>query len=354
MRGIAALIVLFHHFTYMFYPAVFRTEDWRSALLYPLIAGHESVMFFFVLSGFVLALPYLRGKNQTYPTFLWRRVLRIYGPYLGALAIAIAGCAVWHGKLGSSGWAAATWGKQVDLRSVVEHILFIGNYNYSRYNTAFWSLVYEMRISIVFPLLFLAAYRLRLRYALLLIVACTLIGVSVFSGKTLITVEYAAIFIIGILLAKHLDSLKDAYRRSAAWKHWMLVLLSILLYDGWHLVSDRGPLWHLGDMPIAVGAAGLVVVGINSRSAQRILNSPTPAFLGKISYSFYLVHGTVLFAMAAALKDKVSPAEFFILCLPSAILLSWGFYQAVEAPFMRMSRKVGQHARDHAVARKIV
>lgn len=342
MRGIAALIVLFSHFVNMFYPAVRSTTGWRSELLYPLIAGHESVMFFFVLSGFVLALPFLRGKSHPYPIFLWRRVLRIYGPYLGALILAIAGCAIWHNRLGSTGWAAGTWGRQVDIRSVIEHIAFLGNYDYSRYDTAFWSLVYEMRISIIFPVLFFVTDRLRLRYTAILAAACILIGVCASNSKSLITLEYAAIFMVGILLAKNLASLSELYRRSTVWERWLLVAFAFLFYNGGHLLTGLGPLWHLGDMPVVAGAVGFMLVGLNSSRARSILNSTVPAFLGKISYSFYLVHGTVLFAMAAMLKDKIRPLDFLVLYIPVAILLSWGFYRAVEAPFTRLSRNAAR------------
>lgn len=342
MRGLAAIIVLSHHFVHMFYPPTTFTSGWQSVFLYPLISGHESVMFFFILSGFVLSLPFLRGKNQPYSIFLRRRILRIYGPYLGALALALIGCALWHNRLGSTGWRAATWSRQVDLRSVLQHVLFIGDYNYERYNTAFWSLVYEMRISIIFPLLFVVVNKLKAKYILLIVAACTLVGVHDAEHQFLITFEYAGVFLIGALLAKNLDALNGLSRRQGTARHILFALLSLTLYFGGHRAASIGPLWHLGDMPVAVGAAGLLILGLNSFKASRALNSVVPTFLGRISYSLYLVHGTVLFAMAAVLQNKVSHPVFFLIYLPSAILLSWGFYVAVEEPFMLMSRNVGR------------
>ena len=44
--------------------------------------GPEAVILFFVLSGFVLSLPAVNGRPQTYPTFITRRIFRIYVPYL--------------------------------------------------------------------------------------------------------------------------------------------------------------------------------------------------------------------------------------------------------------------------------
>ena len=58
-------------------------------------------------------------------------------------------------------WINFTWSEPVTLHLVMQHILFLGNYDWSQFNTAFWSLVYEMRISLVFPLIALAVLRLR-------------------------------------------------------------------------------------------------------------------------------------------------------------------------------------------------
>lgn len=344
MRGLAAVVVLGNHFRNMFYPTATFAHGWQSVFLYPLVSGRESVMFFFLLSGFVLSLPFLRGKTQPYWIFLRRRVLRIYGPYLGALALALIGCAIWHSRLGSTGWRGATWSRQVDLKSVLQHVLFIGNYNYERYNTAFWSLVYEMRISIIFPLLFVVANKLKARYTLLIVAACTLVGVHAVQHQFLITFEYVGVFLIGVLLAKNLDMLNGLYRRQGTVQHILLALLSLLFYFGGHRIASAGPLWHLGDMPVVLGAVGLLILGLNSVKTSRALNSVIPTFLGRISYSLYLVHGTVLFAMAAALQNKVSPPVFFLIYFPTAILLSWGFYVAVEEPFMVMSRNVGRRS----------
>jgi peptidoglycan/LPS O-acetylase OafA/YrhL len=342
MRGIAALVVLFTHFRNMAYPSVSFNHGWR-ILVYSLVSGRESVMFFFLLSGFVLSLPLLRGKGQRYSVFIRRRVLRIYGPYIGALVLALAGCAMFHNQVGTTVWASGTWYAPVSFDSVVQHVLFIGNYDYAQYNTAFWSLVYEMRISIIFPLLFLVAYKLRTRYVLLVIASLTLLGVHPGSHKYLITLEYAGVFLIGALLAKKFDVLSARYLSLTTAQRVALGLTSYLLYSYGHHLVNIGPLWHLRDMPIAVGAAGFIVIGVNSSVASRILNSMVPAFLGRISYSFYLVHGTILFAMSAMLLDRVSHPIFFLLYFPTAIFLSWGFYVAVERPFMLWSRSVGRH-----------
>ena len=351
MRGLAALIVLLHHFVHMFYPGVQFSTNPAALMFYPFISGHESVMFFFILSGFVLALPFLRGKKQPYLVFLSRRILRIYGPYLAALLLALGGCALWHNRLGTGGWAAGTWFAPVTWIPVRQHLLLIGNYNYAQYNTAFWSLVYEMRISIIFPLLFLLANKLRTAATIALIVIFASVGIQLeghaasglLSPQTTITLEYIAVFLVGIVIAKNLDSLCARYTKLTIWQRSCIAVGSFALYFGSHpLALKWEPFWHLGDMPVAVGAAGILLVGINSPLARKSLNSPVPAFFGRISYSLYLVHGTVLFALAALWKGVVSPPVLFFLFLSTSVLASWGFYRAIELPFTRWSQRVGR------------
>jgi peptidoglycan/LPS O-acetylase OafA/YrhL len=342
MRGLAALVVVFHHFAHMFFPDGKIGTGITKFILFPFIAGHASVMLFFLLSGFVLSLPFLQAKSQPYLVFIQRRVLRIYGPYLGALLLSLAGCALWHNRFGAIQWASITWNHPVELKSVAQHLLFIGDYDYTQYNTAFWSLVYEMRISLIFPLLFIIVDRLSLIGSIFVIAGFTLAGIHVGVHQTLITFEYIAIFLIGILLAKSMDQIGLLYKSISPTSRILFALLSAAVYICGHSLVVYGPIWHLGDIPTALGAAGLIVIALNSVVASRLLDTPIPSFLGRISYSLYLVHGTVLFAMTALMGNKISHVLFFGLYLTVSILLSWGFYLGVEAPFMRMSRRVGR------------
>ena len=68
--------------------------------------GAEAVILFFVLSGFVLSLPAVDGRPQSYFTFVTRRIFRIYVPYLAALAVSVAAAFCLHGSATGSNWVA--------------------------------------------------------------------------------------------------------------------------------------------------------------------------------------------------------------------------------------------------------
>jgi peptidoglycan/LPS O-acetylase OafA/YrhL len=330
----------------------------RALFWYPLVAGHESVILFFLLSGFVLSIPYLRGTGQSYPIFLLRRILRIYCPYLCALGLAVAANAVWHGKLPMpSSWSNMTWATPVNSKDVSQAILMLGHYNYQRFDTAFWSLVEEMRISIIFPFLFIFARRAGVRITLFTAaICCLLIHFATAAGSQLFSIinslQYAAVFLCGILMALNLEKLAAWYRSLDRVGKAVLLTSSFLLFELGHLAASdawrggwRLEEWNVKDWPVIVGAAGLLLIGLQSNQARKFLNSPVPRFLGRISYSLYLVHATVLFALAFMLQGRITRIVAFLIYLPTALVLSTIFCILIEEPFMNLGRRLSRSPR---------
>jgi len=101
LRGLAALVVVLHHALLASAPnlasvysvspsASLGKVEWLLAYtpLHIVWAGQEFVVVFFVLSGFVLSLPAVRGKQQPASSYYPSRLLRLYIPVWGALAFA--------------------------------------------------------------------------------------------------------------------------------------------------------------------------------------------------------------------------------------------------------------------------
>jgi peptidoglycan/LPS O-acetylase OafA/YrhL len=217
---------------------------------------------------------------------------------------------------------------------------------------AFWSLVYEMRVSLIFPFLFLMARRLGTYGTLGAIALCTWLGVRdpssgltrLLGHQTVVTLEYIGIFLLGLLVARNLSSLETWYRGLGKFGRTGFGLVAFLLYFESHLLNQRW-FWHFGDMLIAVGAAGGLLIVLCSKVAHTVLTHPIPAFLGRISYSLYLVHGTLLVGLYYAFHKRLTGMWFLALFFPLCALLAWGFYETVEAPFMRKSQQVGRSAK---------
>jgi peptidoglycan/LPS O-acetylase OafA/YrhL len=77
LRGAAALAVVIHHSANVY----LDTETRKLGILTPILhalarLGHPAVLLFFVLSGFVLYVSFLRGHDRSYRSCFYRRVFR--------------------------------------------------------------------------------------------------------------------------------------------------------------------------------------------------------------------------------------------------------------------------------------
>src|SRR5436190_7477721 len=218
LRGLAACSVVLLHATNIL-PAIYDNPHplwWlNSTPLALLRAGYPSVIFFFILSGYVLALPFLKGPIAYWP-FIARRVCRIWIPYAAAMVVSIA-CALWFYPTHISG--LSRWANQTvpfpSLRLLLNHVFLIGSFDSQTYNRVFWSLVYEMRISLIFPLLVLllqlgAWWKVLGAAVTLSIAELAVERLPIWSGSNEfpMTLHYAGLFVVGMLLAREMPRLQ--------------------------------------------------------------------------------------------------------------------------------------------------
>jgi len=333
-------------------------------LLTPFYSGREAVVLFFILSGLVLSLPYLRGRGQPYPIYLVRRILRIYGPYLVAIAFAVLGDSLWHGHPFHGEWAAADWSRAPSLHLVLQHVLFIGVFDWHQYDFVIWSLIQEMRISILFPLLWLLVRRFGGSTALAAGVVFSAAALYFLPGypdtstrySLLIALHYITFFVVGILLASGLTKVEVWWKRLSQTKRRLLMLAACIAYFGDATFAVRGlrPFFH-GEVPVvtwgivadwiaAAGAAGLIVICLHEGGVRRALKTMPARFLGRISYSLYLVHPVVLLAITFGFGEKLSLWVQFPIYVAGSLVVAWLFCMAVEEQFIRWSRAVANWA----------
>jgi peptidoglycan/LPS O-acetylase OafA/YrhL len=107
-------------------------------------------------------------------------------------------------------------------------------------------------------------------------------------------------------------------------------------------LHDSRPLYMTADWFVAVGALGYIVVGLNAPLAKRFLNSLVPRFLGKISYSLYLIHGPILLAVTFFIRNRISMWGQLPIYLFLTITCSYLFFLCVEEPFVRAGQRLGK------------
>ena len=347
LRGLAALSVVFYHFRRLQeVPLNTHSKILGVTLLQLITAGTEAVVLFFILSGFVLSIPAIRGKPQPYRVFFVRRVFRIYLPYLAALGFAVWGALTFHGGLPLSPWFHKTWSHPVDSGLVWQHIFFWGSFDDAQFNTAFWSVIVEMRVSLFFPVL--CALTLKMKPGLSLVFAAGLSALSFLlcflypqQQSLFLTFHYTALFVVGIFLARLQKKMSALYATLSRLAKFALAILSLLMFVyGGRLVFRFTSASQLVDWPIALGAAGIMFFGLNSGLFKKILLVRPIQWLGLSSYSMYLMHGTVLFTLVYALYGRIPLLAILPIYLFSVLIVTTCFYFLVEKPTMEWGRRL--------------
>ena len=356
LRGLAALAVVFQHHLL----ALPRLEPgghaaaamgwFRMAPLHAAWDGHAAVILFFVLSGFVLSLPYHRGTNPTYRAYLLKRGLRIYPPYWVAVGAAIV-LGTWLGGAevaGLSRWVNGPWSSPATPLLVAQHALLVPSFRNNAFDPVLWSLVHEVRLSIAFPLLMALVLGRGWRTVLAGSVALSLAGLLAARlgggrlGDYPLTLYYVVAFVVGALAAGHRESLIARYRRLPDWGKAAWFVGAIGLYD-FEYVLPGARLLHAGpstDYAATLGAAMLVVGVLGSPRAGGVLLGRVPAFLGRISYSLYLIHAVVLLAMVHLLAGALPLGALLPASMAIGISLAAISYRFIEAPTMALARRL--------------
>jgi peptidoglycan/LPS O-acetylase OafA/YrhL len=215
VRFLAALSVVLYHTWSETFPD--RPFKWP---------GHEAVVVFFVLSGYVIAFSAMR-PGVTWRVYLEHRIARIAPPAYAALLLAIVVCLVKPSVLGD---ASLWWG-------TISNALFIGQAGPfavdAPLNPPFWSLNYEVWYYAIFGVWLFAAPRWRLGLAA---VAALLAGPRI--------LMLFPVWLFGVLLYRRMPDLKPG----VAWICFVATLVAGALMT-WLNVSDHLRAWFYATVP---------------------------------------------------------------------------------------------------------
>jgi peptidoglycan/LPS O-acetylase OafA/YrhL len=336
LRGLAAVTVVCHHWDRALWA---NRPSWP---LIPLVSGYEAVILFFVLSGYVLSLPVWRERQPPYPEYLVRRVCRIYLPYLAALALAIVGCYFFgNSLLPLTPWFYETWHTPLSPQLIFRQILMDPG---PQLNTAFWSLRYEMEMSLIFPFVCMLMLRTGRYSGIFLILAIkavshVLLGSRFGQSHWMLTLSYSEFFIAGATIARAQEPLKRLVSRMSQPLLWITLTLTVITY--FYIASFSN---NAGNYEMVAVCCLIILIqdprmhlGLQSRAAE---------YLGRISYSSYLVHGTVLFTLLSLLYGKIPLAWLAVIYGAATLVISHLFCVFLEEPSQRLGRRIGTHMRE--------
>ncbi|HDR7620860.1 TPA: acyltransferase [Bacillus mycoides] len=361
IRGISSLVVMIGHYLMIF--SAFQNysyEDNKPFVVYLLketparlifSSGNESVIIFFVLSGFVL-YESIQKTNSSYGSYLLKRICRIYIPYIVAIVIAII-CQTTISKYGISylsEWFNRSWTIESSLSLIAQHVLLVGKYNTDTYNSVIWSLVHEMRISIIFPLVLMVCLRKTVRGSLLSLFSfsiCSVVILFLFrSSLTLtsyvLTLHYTVLFLLGALVAKYKNNLIAFYSNCTKNTKitWFLFAILLYMYEG--LIGEIKVLnnFIFRDYVVAISACLFVILSLSVSTFSTLLRNKYLLYLGKISYSLYLYHLISLFSLIYMLNEILPLTIILIMSLILSLILATISYLFVEKFSFRLGKYI--------------
>ncbi|MBD2208302.1 acyltransferase [Nostoc linckia FACHB-104] len=302
LRGVAALFVVIHHFSYYTLPKTGSTLSTYSNFFHN---GYLWVDFFFILSGFIMTHVYARDfsakvTSDNYRSYLLSRFARIYPLHIFILSLFV--------------------GLEIFKTFLIHHSAFTGKFNLTAlfanifllqafdlncpplfwcntyWNEPAWSISVEFVIYCIFP--FLLFFILKNNYKNdLMIYLSTLVGILLLitftRGNLDSIIGVPSIARCGLECVLGIITYK-VYRRGNYQKYFNLNLLAIIAITWIMLIMHN--YWHhwrsLHDWLILPGFSLLIlaVSGYNNGVISKFLNSQLMLYLGTISYSIYLVH----------------------------------------------------------------
>jgi peptidoglycan/LPS O-acetylase OafA/YrhL len=331
---------------------VFLSHAWTERWL----PGNFGVTVFFFLSGYLittlLRIEHSKTGRISFKAFYLRRTLRIMPPFY--LVLTIASVLTVVGALEGS----------VQLVPALFQVLDLSNY-YLIYNGwwtgrapgtwVYWSLAVEEHFYLVFPVAYLLLRRLVpsvRRQVLILLGVCALVlawrcilvfGLHAIRDRTYVATDTRIDSILfGCILAIYANPALDLPRVSE--RHMKLLwlplgilglLVSFALRLPWFEETFRYTLQGLSLFPIFA-----VAIRYPEWSFMQMLNVRWVKFLGVLSYSFYLLHPTVIFGIQQWVPW--SPLLRAPLSLAISLTLSLMIYHAVEKPCARLRRRLSR------------
>jgi peptidoglycan/LPS O-acetylase OafA/YrhL len=304
--------------------------------------GLDAVSMFFILSGYVLTLQIFNQKTKSYAGFAVRRFFRIWPPF--AVAIVLASGLFLSGNL--AGVAMRAVGTNVLEPSLSPHSLFtnllmIGD-PYA-IDPPVWSLFVEMRVSLVFPLIFMLVLNVNAFLAIFLgLCYSMLVSRLIHSGLGQAVVDFAEtsrfvyLFVFGAALAVANNPIIQIFDRTGVGARAAILLSAIVLVE-FRMMPWSAPL--KGHIP-SIGVALLFLICLRSPTAARVLEQRPLLFLGRISYSLYLIHYPILvFVLSVNAQRLPHPlaASFVVI---ASIITAWLLYLSVEKPMTALGRKL--------------
>ena len=367
LRGVAAMMVLFHHFLLVIVPRLHGRNfpDDPIALvrtpLYALVNGTAAVAIFFVLSGFVLTFRALeeRDGRQLLVGVLkrWPRLVPLVAT-VNVLSAIFLTFGLYQDRtwFGASAFEQDTFVIGSALAEGTFWTFFNGSANF---NSSLWTMHYELFGSFVAYATALVLIFQKSLWRAMAIGAIVILLLATMTGKGGV---YYAMPVAGVLVAR-LYVERNAIASALSFMIPLRVPIAlgtagvvVVLcgYDGYskpvgfyafmtHFEwADTEPFVH------GVAAVAILALVLFFDPVRRCLAGPTAALLGRLSFPVYLVHLPILLGLVSPVHSYLTARFDKTVAAPAAFAVFIALTLAAAYPLARLDEAWVRKLRDIA------
>lgn len=304
------------------------------------LGGWIGVSAFFAVSGFCIHYGFLRGtEGYNFFSFIIRRVARIFPAFLVSLLVTVAFGLLFEYKTVSSAF---------DFLSYASLTFNYFSILQPEFNPAYWTLPIEFQLYLLYPFVLLLRKRINFGKLILLL--------------SIPQILYYCIRLYGAYELKWKFEILGPWE-SSPFGYWFAWLIGAFVAERFIAGKRAFPNWAL---PVMLGLFSLTIFWHPAVAARYTIGACMCAvvldrcirsyragyigrglmWLGKISYSIYLIHMPFFALIVATLFPDVEDMEdlamvtLFALFFMCVVPLSWLMYQHVERVGIRYGKKL--------------
>ncbi len=310
LRGIAAFAVLIFHVT-------------NKQFAY----GHYGVQLFFIISGFVIFLS--TNNIKTVKEFIVKRVLRLFPAFIVCMTITT----IVINLLPEYAHDSIDVKRYICNLSMIPEILGV-----KPVDNSYWSLVPEL---FFYALIAFVLYFKQMKHILwICIIWLIIISINIlfkidnqYQIIKLFNIRHGQLFIAGIMLYK---IYKEGFNINNTFMLSISYVLTIIIYPLAH------PHMYFWSSHIIITTIIYVLFLLFIFDKLIILQYQPFQFLGKISYSLYLIHQIVGITLINYFKANTQFNTFFIIIFVVLLLIitSYAIYKYIELPPLKLRNRI--------------
>lgn len=326
LRFLAIITVLAYHI--ILFVSIKFNISFTNYFFIPFLNGAQGVQVFFVISGFILTMPFAfkipNGQKIDLKSYFYRRLTRLEPPYIISLLFFF--CILIITKRN-------TFFELFD--NLIASIFYIHNIVFGKgsdINTVAWSLEVEIQFYILVPLLALLFKFPKKTRRVIFITICI---ISLFLNfkfhfyfRTILA--QAHYFILGMILADLYVS-KDIPKLKSSFFGWLGLLIILFI----NRESS-----NLNELLFIFGCLILFLFVLANDYWKRIFATKSISLIGGMCYSIYLLHYPIIsffgtyFSTIYLPKNQFDFIFYFIVLVPVILAVSTVYYLLIEKPCM--------------------